>query len=443
MKDPLSLVLKTWGVALAAAALTMAQACPNPPVPTIDGKLPADVCIPSGFTDLTIDFFDDYGWKAFLAMVWPAQSGHRGLPDSSRKVGAAGARVFETYKPLWEVFHQDGSAPVSPDFQQYEAPEHNACKARAGFGDMVLASFSGIHDIGQAGDGELVGPLVAQNGTYVRYLTGYNEIAFRHIESNKWYLRSALPVVPVPRPNTPPMQFPTGSVVVKSAWMDVTGMPERQRSRIYTRMATVQDPVTGQCKQRQMGLIGLHIAQKTASRPQWIWSTFEQVDLVPPGDIGGPGKYLLHDGTATPMPETNPLNLVPLAKPPVPPFNVTRAEKSPIHPKTVETNWEYRKLLEGTVWRNYQLVMTQWPLRPGDQSVPVAASQAGDIFQTFPGEGATSAFANLTMETFNQARPAQGCMSCHNRARLTADFMWSVVMHAYPEKIRLPQETKK
>jgi len=30
------------------------------------------------------------------------------------------------------------------------------------------------------------------------------------------------------------------------------------------------------------------------------------------------------------------------------------------------------------------------------------------------------------METFNQCAPAQGCMSCHNRARLGADFMWSV-----------------
>ena len=76
----------------------------------------------------------------------------------------------------------------------------------------------------------------------------------------------------------------------------------------------------------------------------------------------------------------------------------------------------------------------------GDQSVPVPASQAGDIFQTFPGEGATSAFANVTMETFNQSRPAQGCMSCHNRARLSADFMWSVFMHAYPAKITLPDQ---
>jgi hypothetical protein len=48
----------------------------------------------------------------------------------------------------------------------------------------------------------------------------------------------------------------------------------------------------------------------------------------------------------------------------------------------------------------------------------------------------------MTMETFNQNRPAQGCMNCHNRARLTADFMWSVFMHAYPAKIGLPEGGK-
>ena len=41
-------------------------------------------------------------------------------------------------------------------------------------------------------------------------------------------------------------------------------------------------------------------------------------------------------------------------------------------------------------------------------------------------------------ETFNQSRPAQGCMNCHNRARLGADFLYSVLMHAYPAKIVVP-----
>ncbi len=386
----------------------LAATCPNPPVPGVGfGAALDDVCIPAGFTDLTIDFFDDYSWKAFAATV----------------------KQFEHYHPLWEIFHEDGSEPG-------RGVNSNACSADVAPGDMVLASFSGYHDIGQTFDGSLSSPIVAQNGRYVHYLTSYNEIAYQHILKNKWYLRANLPVVPVPRPALPMSQFPLGAEVVKSAWVEMTGFTEAQRGRVYTRTAVVRDPASGKCATTTVGLLGIHIVRKTASRPQWIWSSFEQVDLVP-GTPDSPG-YLLHDGTDSPMPATNPLALVPPAQQPVKPFNVVRSAKTPIHPQTVRTNGVYQKLLAGTIWRNYRLAVTQWPLAPGDQSIPVDASQAGSVFQTFPGDGATSAFSNLTMETFQQARAGQGCMNCHNRARLATDFMYSVLMHAFPAKIGLP-----
>jgi hypothetical protein len=158
------------------------------------------------------------------------------------------------------------------------------------------------------------------------------------------------------------------------------------------------------------------------------------VDLVPPARAGAPGVFALHNGRADGAPTENPLALVPLAKEPVTPFNVTRSAVSPIHPKTAYTNLMYERLLKGTVWEHYQLVMTQWPRMTGEQSVPVPASVNGDASHTFPGLGSASgsAFANLSMETFDQDRPQLGCMNCHNQARLGADFMWSVLDHAYP-----------
>lgn len=415
-------------LAVVLAVRAKGGVCPlNPVAGLLSGTVPEDVCIPAGFTGLTIDFFDDYSWRAFGALIAPVNA-----------VSKAGPKVFETFHPRWEVFHEDGSAPGA-------APRHNACSTQTITGDLVLASFPGTpDDIGQTADGFLVGPLVAQNGRYVRYLTAYNDVAYRHIVENKWYLRASLPEVPVPRPPVPPVEFPNGSVVVKSAWIDMEGFGTKQQQRYYTRMATVKDTGSGKCFERLVGLAGLHIVQKTPSRPQWIWTSFEQVDNAPGnrnepgGAAGAPGSYALHDGSDMAMPTANPYGLVPLAVEPVKPFNVVRSAKAPIHPQTQETNVKYRKLAgsvsPGSVWANYQLVLTQWPLQPGDQSAPVPVSHAGDIFQTFPGEGATSAFANLTMETFNQSRPAQGCMSCHNRARLGADFMWSVLMHAYPGK---------
>jgi hypothetical protein len=233
------------------------------------------------------------------------------------------------------------------------------------------------------------------------------------------------------------LRFPDGAVVLKAAWLDLAGFSDAQKSRYYVRRTMLRDAGIGRCSVVTMGLIGLHIAQKTASRPQWIWSTFEQVDNVPPARPGAPGLFALHDGSARPAPSANPLLLEPLAKEPVAPFNVTRSAVSPIHPKTAFTNLMYERQLRGTIWEHYQLVMTQWPRVTGEQSVPVPASLSGDASNTFPGLGSASgsAFANVTMETFDQDRPQLGCMNCHNQARMAGDFLWSVLDHAWPPNL--------
>ena len=408
--------------------------CPREPVANVSSsQLPADVCIPTNFTEVATDYFDDYSWRAFVALVWPAASERRGEPDSAHKLADPGPRTFETYKSLWEVFHADGSAP-SPSFDSYDSPGHNACGARTGFGDVVIASISGLDELAQFGPGEMLGPLAGRNGRYVRTETLYNRVAYDYIVSHRLYLRSALPPVPSPRPAEPVVQFPYGSIVLKAAWLDLDGFSAAEKSRYYARPVMLRDANTGRCSLVTMGLLGLHIAQKTISRPQWIWSTFEQVDLAPPARAGAPGGLALSNGGPDAPPAQNPLLLVPLAREPVQPFNVTRSAVSPINPKTAYTNLMYERQLKGAVWANYQLAMTQWPRVPGEQSLPVPASLNGDASHTFPGLGSASgsAFANLSMETFDQDRPQLGCMNCHNQARLAADFLWSVLDHAYP-----------
>src|SRR5437016_1063330 len=409
--------------------------CPDRPVKSISSPaIPADVCIPDGFIDVPVIYFDDFAWRAFLAIVWPAAPGHRGAADAAKTAGAGGPRVFETLKSMWEVFPEDGSAPA-PDFQVYDKASDNACNMQPHFGDVVLASFSGIDDIGQAGAGELAGPLAAQNGKYVRYQTLYNQAAFDFIVRNRYYLRSNLPNVPSPRPTTPVIEFPIGSVILKAAWLDMAGFPAEQVKRYYTRPAIVRDPGTGACSHVTAGLVGLHIAQKTPSRPQWIWSSYEQIDSVPPSRFGDPVRFTFHDGGKAAMPGENPLPLVPLAPQPVTPFNVQRPFFAKVHPRTELTNYQYQELLKDTVWQYYGIVVTQWPRLEGNQALPVPPTLNGEITNTFPGAGAFSAFANVAIETFDQGRPQLGCMSCHNQARLPADFMWSVLDHAYPAKI--------
>jgi hypothetical protein len=392
-------------------------ACANPPVPSINSsQVPDDVCIPTGFGALPIDFFDDYSWRAFIALIWPAANGQRGKPDTTKKVGDAGPRVFETFKSNWEIFHNDGSAPAS--WNVYDAAQFNACNANVSFGDVVLGSFSKFSDLGQAGVGSLVGPLVSQNRTYTRYLTGYNEIEFNQIADQKLFLNSNLPMK---------KPFKDTALDVKSAWIVMTGIAHPER--YYTRPALVLDPETGQCSTVEVGLVGLHVVQKTATRPQWIWSSFEQVDNVPPAVAGAPGAFNFNNGSGGAMPDDNPYPINPPILPTPPPFNVERLV--PIHDQTQKTSAAYRNLLKaiGSKWQFYQLVLTQWPV-PGSKP-----DQPGDPDHTFPGKGATSAFANVTMETFDQTNIKKGCMNCHNATAERTDFLWSLNDHAFPPNI--------
>lgn len=418
----------------AAAQRPALPACPPKPVPSLSPQMPADVCIPDRFTGIALEYFDDYSWRALVALVWPAAPGHRGVAAAGEAIGTGGPRVFETYKPLWEIFHRDGSAPVSA-FDRYDAAAFNPCAATTQFGDVILGSASGIDDIGQAGIGVLDPPLVAQNGRYVRTLTLFNQVAFDHIVRNRYFLRQALPPVPRPRPERPVIDFPVGSVAVKTAWLDVTDLPAALAKRFYTRSALVKRATGGGCVRLTVGLIGVHVAQKTPSRPQWIWSSFEQKDAVPPKWADWPGAFALNDGSGAPMPEENPLSLTPVAPEPVRPYNVVRAADAPILTDTELTSFAYQHLLAGTPWQYYRLVVTQWPRLEGNQADPIPASLDGSVPNTFPGTGAFSAFANVTMETFNQKGVQLGCMSCHNRARMNADFMWSVLDHAYPPRL--------
>ncbi|MEP7342380.1 MAG: hypothetical protein ABI977_31930, partial [Acidobacteriota bacterium] len=327
--------------------------------------------------------------------------------------------VFETYKADWETFQPNGAAPSAFNSYAGQSPCQNVT---VGFGDLVLASFSKSGDLGQANNNiftPLNGPLVAQNNTYVRYLTGFNQIEFDQILSQQLYLRLNLN-------KNLNMQFANGAISVKSAWVDMTNIPHPER--YYMRTAFVLDPSTNSClpTPKTVGLVGLHIVQKTSSRPQWIWSTFEQIDNIPqPGAVA---PYTFNDGGPSPMPTSNPISFPP---PPTPTkkFDVTRF--LPISPSTACTNALYQQALKNqnnSVWQFYQLTMTQWPQKP---NMPLNSGAPGN---TFPGSTppATSAFANVTLETFDQTTIRTGCMACHTLTQSASDFLWTLNVNAYP-----------
>jgi hypothetical protein len=408
-----------------------ASACAADPQPAISPQTPSDVCI-ANFNVLPIQYFDDYSWRAFLSLVWPADLNHRGKPDTSLQLGdMSRPRVFETYKAEWELFPDQLTDPGPWN----AFAQNNPCNlATVGPTDMILGtfSFSKFGNLGEAGNppGQpLVGTLVAQNRTYVRYSTGFNETEYTQIVSGKLYLIS----------NQTNVTLSNGSIDVKAAWMDMTNVANPDR--YYTRMAWLLDPISKTCSKTLVGLIGIHIVQKTPSRPQWIWSTFEHIDNVVPTTGHG---MALNDGSSTPMPDNFPTanRWQPVLPPPPPPYNVQRVKRifndgdsnsnGGVIPTTA-TNARYQAAVANTVWKNYQLVMTQWPV-PHPSNLPsVPPTQDGKIGNTFPGKSPldATAFANTALETFDQKTVTAGCMNCHNGTRLQTDFLWSLAVNGF------------
>src|SRR5579862_2377438 len=308
------LFLGRHGVPVARAQAT----CPQVPVVTTSSAAPpTDVCIPDAFSALPLSYFDDYSWRAFIALVWPASD--RGTADLVKGVGDGTAdpgrepRVFETLKSDWEIYNGT-SAPLT-DFDTVSTP--NPCNvSNLSWSDVVLGSFtfSKLGNLGQAGNNavNLSGPLVAQNRTYVRYATGFNRTSYNDIKQKGFYLLA----------NQSQEVFDSGAIDVKAAWMDMTNVPHPER--FYTRPAWVYEPdlaaadPANPCVQKTIGLVALHIVQKTPTRPQWIWTTFEHVDNVPPSS-GQPMSF--NDGSGAAMPASNPIGFPPSASVPTP-FNV-------------------------------------------------------------------------------------------------------------------------
>ena len=431
-------------VGLAAALFAPGSAFAEDVQPKVSPDLIDDV--PSTKQD-PYPAFDNFAWRAFIALAWPAKTdlAHRGEPDRTKTLADPGPRVWETFKARYEVFQRgpDGQPLAPAEWASYDGV--NPCGADADNRAKTLASFVSFADFNQASftPGRFLGPLVAQNGAYVRYEVRINEAEFDSIVGHHWFEPDRAPSL------ASPAHFEVGSIAVKAAWriLDQTDTPA-VRSRYYVvTSAQVVDvakslaagkPV---CAAHDIALVGLHITVKTKYRPQRLWSTFEQVDNVPPigrGDAREPdakdanAPYSFNDPakeqtdieppldspSAQPVGPTNPPKTDPE------PTQVVR--RRPINPETMAVNRAYWSLPEirGTVWANYMLVATQWPTVtqpptpdndgryfPGpriDPNTPGEPYQV-DEKKDEPDEN----LANVTMETYAQDAPAS-CMSCHH-----------------------------
>ncbi|HSK77558.1 MAG TPA: c-type cytochrome [Thermoanaerobaculia bacterium] len=366
---------------------------------------------------------DLFSWQTFIALNWPALAGRRGEPDAAKPVSAPGPRVWETWKEITEVFRQKDGQPIPPE--PWDAPSSlpASCQGTERFlmrDEKVDDEIDAVVQPTYA-DGTRPGTLTDQAGRRVRYEILLNRTAFESIVRNRLWDGRVQNVVNA-------VVFPPGSQIVKAAWKEVDGAAaERFQSMDACLCEEGPGGAPTDCRPQRMGLVGFHIMTKTPSSPQWIWSTFEQVDNVT-SVHGAPASF-----NNPACPGCVPNRQAPAGFPnqttrriPIPAQDPDCGRPEEAVDNIAQLNRDLEKALAGagSVLSRYELVSTQWPYR-------AAAGQPATVFEVRP-----QRLGNTTLETYIQENSS--CMGCHavagtNRrdAWVSADFTFSL-NDAYP-----------
>jgi hypothetical protein len=451
-------------------------------VSALSGEVPREVA-PFPFSAFPVDtrpLFDQFAWQNFIALMWPSRAADLGQPFRPGDPGVF-ARYGPDLLPVWmrwksafDLFPQDGSTPPAWD----EASGQDVCRNLPGAQVPPLDMLSKFGSVADEINEAFSGPLPDQTGLFTRYEVRVNRVEYDYVRGHGYYDRGRWPP-----PGQPPIRFPAstaqalGSIEIKAAWRDLARVPERFHNRFFTTETLAAVPgtcaaepgtqrIVCDCAQLRVGLVGFHIAHKTANFPQWVWSTFEQVDNLgedptTPLDMQpsyyDPELYKKVRGVTRANPPAHPGS----SRVPAPddfdptPINVVRLSAIPSTPKghsTVDVNQAYRALLKGTVWENYQLIGAQWstlPSWPAQTPLYNPAAKGQDFGcedGTLPTQGGLAfpacQVSNVTMETYHQY---DSCQNCHQGAqRAGADFSWILANRAYTRPFKaVPARTER
>lgn len=365
--------------------------------------------------------FDTLAWRAFTALNWPAND--QGAPDESKTLAdVTSPRVWQSWRLASSIFLPNGEKPQpwgmggtalgTPSLFRTKA----AWRQHTTSADENLEAFSG--------------PLVDQNGKWVRYEVLVNREEFDYLVDNELYSQDGQ-VAFSQRATGNQTDFPVnqgttkhGAIEIKFAWKELGANDDR--NRLYTtKVKAITSEQAPQEKAIDVGLVGMHIAMHTQSSPEWIWATFEQVDNAPDStDIPGMAK---HHNFFNP-----PLNGMPNALPPTnatapdgsktwyeslttKPVQVerivvpTQGQLNPlddaIRKSTRELNGIVQALLKNSnsVFQYYELIGTQWPVHPNAPAFAGGANSAPEsITHKMPGDMVPVFLVNTTMETYFQ-----------------------------------------
>ena len=205
----------------------------------------------------TADNSDEYAWRLFMALNWPADLGTRAA-DSGASFGADRPVVWESWTNAGAIFLDDGSDP-GPWAGRREGA---AVATESRFESRSLKELPNAKHIVGGAMVPLTDPLAnAARLTEIRM----NRASYEYIRSAELYnLDGQLRAYAAGSR----IEFPLGARDVKAKWRPIS---DAERSRYHTVQVAFADGTT-----HLFGLTALHIASK--DQAHWFWATFEHVD---------------------------------------------------------------------------------------------------------------------------------------------------------------------
>nr|WP_063571125.1 hypothetical protein [Luteibacter rhizovicinus] len=282
---------------------------------TIDSNVPKELNASGGGAQKAVlSQAAAFAWQEFIALNWPAvnQSGFNGQRDTPNTKclfgdpSCDGPLVWETFRSKVEIFPGKGVPPgyvnnPNTSFGYDALPAYNydnvvpACGATS-----TSTAWVNLDETDQITlDDMYAGAAptqVAGNSSpqLIRFTAKANRTEYAYVANNQWW--TAVPGSVAQKTQTyletnkaspPPgssqyVSLPLNTIEMKAGWRELT-TTEQQSGRFH--MAKVRSYETNTSKttcyrEAVWGLVALHIIQKTATAPHFIYATFEQADNI-------------------------------------------------------------------------------------------------------------------------------------------------------------------
>jgi hypothetical protein len=403
--------------------------------------------------------FDVYSWRSFLALNAPADGKTTILhsqPDTPTRWES-----MDNFKQLLDVMLpaklQPPKWPSDKDGMLAERerliPEECAVLHKQMPDRMVVKMIEESFN-----EPFKTGPLIDQQGRYAIFDILMNRQMFNYILEHHLFSKPGqdsaansglavdFPVGQNSKDATPTQEAvvaDTGAFMLKVSWK-ILGPDEPKPDTFHQVKALVLMPpgdpkAKRPCLPETLGLIGFHAVHKTASRPQWIWTSFEHVKNVPDKDevaakkFDGPYNFFnvnckdncAEENATPPRQFWQPDPALQLkfkdAK-----FKSQIVRETPLTDAAKNMNKIFHSMVQGTVWENYLLLSTQWP------SLFIECTSLHAVSPGAPGpktdflkqpdmncSPAPTYFANSTLETYSQGEiplASSSCIACHGNA---------------------------